>query len=337
MGKSTPSPPDPFETAQAQSGANKEAIQESAKVSAVDQFAPWGSSTFGRDEAGVPTKQTIALGPAEQQFYDQSNSIKNALAGKAGGFLDYLPNEQFTGPDQGAGDAVSKALYDRNLARINPQLEEARKGIELNLSERGIPIGSEIQQNEMNRFDRTRNDALTGLAQDATLAGGQEYDRQLANALTIRAQPFNEISAFLQGAPAMNQPQFQGTPAFQQAAPDIAGLINSNYQNQLAASNSRNSALSSGLFGLGSAAIGLSDRRMKMNVRRIGQLDNGLPVYGFRYIDGIGPYQIGVMAQEVEDIVPEAVIKIGKDKIRMVNYEKLAKAIRPETTEIEVA
>ena len=43
MGKSTPKPPDPYQTAAAQSGANKEAIQESAKVSAVDQFAPWGS------------------------------------------------------------------------------------------------------------------------------------------------------------------------------------------------------------------------------------------------------------------------------------------------------
>lgn len=326
MSKGTTKTPDPFQTAAAQAGANKEAIQESAKVSAVDQEAPWGSTVFTRDpETGVPTKQTITLGDAENDFYNQSNVIRNALAGKAGGFLDYLPGEAFTAPE--GGDKVADALYQRKLGMIQPQLKEADDALRLSLSERGIPVGSEIYNNEMNRLDRARGDTFAALSQDATLAGGAEEDRQLSRALTLRAQPFNEISAFLQGAPAVPTPQFQGTPAYQMAAPDIAGLIQGNYQNQLAASNARNSALSSGLFGLGSAAIGLSDRRMKTDVKRIGTLDNGLPIYAFRYIGPHGRYDLGVMADEAEAIVPASVITVGPEKIKMVNYETLARAI----------
>lgn len=206
---------------------------------------------------------------------------------------------------------------------MQPQLKEADDALRLNLSERGIPVGSEIYKNENDRLQRAREDTYAAAAQDAILAGGSEEDRQLNRALTLRAQPFNEVSAFLQGAPSVPTPQFQSTPAYQMQAPDIAGLINNNYNQK----QQQQGALSSGLFGLGSAAIGLlSDRRAKTDIKRIGTLDNGLPVYGFRYIDGDQPYQIGVMAQDVEDVLPLAV-HMRPDGLRVVNYETLARAI----------
>jgi len=56
-----------------------------------------------------------------------------------------------------------------------------------------------------------------------------------------------------------------------------------------------------GLFGLASAGIGLlSDRRLKTDIRRVGQTDAGTPIYTYRYITG-GPVQMGVMAQDVPD------------------------------------
>lgn len=310
MGKSTPQAPDPYKTANAQSAANTEAIRESAKVSAVDQYGPFGSVVFGRDSNGVPTKQTITLDPASQQFLNTTNTIKNALGTKAQGYLDYLPSSQFTGPDNGAGDKIAQTLYERKYNMIAPELQRADDQIKLQLSERGIPIGSEIYNDEMNRLNTARSNTLASIAQDATLAAGNEYDRQLANQLTIRNQPFNEVSAFLQGAPAMPTPQFQNTPAYQVGAPDIAGLINQNYQNQVNAANASNSSLSSGLFGLGSALIGLSDRRFKTDIKRVGKTDDGLPVYTFRYVAG-GPIIMGVMADEVQDVKPEAVHNVG--------------------------
>jgi len=68
------------------------------------------------------------------------------------------------------------------------------------------------------------------------------------------------------------------------------------------------------------AAFGYSDRRLKKNIKKIGRLMNGLYVYTFNYIWG-GKSQIGVMADEVKKVIPEAVVEVyGYD---LVNYTKV--------------
>ncbi len=52
-------------------------------------------------------------------------------------------------------------------------------------------------------------------------------------------------------------------------------------------------------------AIFASDERLKKNIKKIGKTSEGLGVYEYDYIDGHGPY-VGVMAQEVAKIKPEA-------------------------------
>jgi hypothetical protein len=61
-----------------------------------------------------------------------------------------------------------------------------------------------------------------------------------------------------------------------------------------------------------------SDQRVKDEIRQVGTLHNGLPVYAYRYKWG-GPTQLGVMAQDVEQVNPEAVIEV--EGIKMVNYD----------------
>jgi len=65
-----------------------------------------------------------------------------------------------------------------------------------------------------------------------------------------------------------------------------------------------------------------SDRRLKTNIRKIGQMANGLFIYIYNYIWG-GPLQIGVMADEVRRIMPHAVVNIGG--FDAVNYEEVLK------------
>ena len=48
-----------------------------------------------------------------------------------------------------------------------------------------------------------------------------------------------------------------------------------------------------------------SDARLKTDVRRVGQTDEGLSLYSFRY-GGDGPFHIGPMAQEVREVQPDA-------------------------------
>lgn len=322
--------------ADAQSQANIDAIRESAKVNAVNQYGPGGSTTYQYDENGVPISQTVSLDGAGQQNYDTTMALRNALANAGLGQASSLSSDPFTNPS-GNRDAVEKALYDRKLGLLQPQFAADDKALELRLSERGIPIGSEIYKDEMNRSQSNRDNALLSAAQDATIAGGQEASRGLSDALATQNQNYAQIAQLLSGGMGTNvsSPQFQNTPAYQVAPPDISGLISNDYAQRLNAYNQNQSSLASGLFGLGSAAIGLSDRRLKIDIRRIGKLDNGLPIYGFRYIDGVGPYQFGVMADEVEDAMPEAVVRT-RDGIRLVNYETVALAINPKTEPVAV-
>lgn len=323
MGKpSAPTAPNPYKTADAQMAANLKAIQESAKLSAVDQYAPWGSTTYQRDpKTGAPTSQTINLSPTEQANYDATAGLRNTLAGRAQTLAGQLPTTAYQGPDSGSADAVARALYDRKVALLQPDLDRAQNEQKVTLAERGIPIGSEIYTNEANRLDAARANALTGAAQDAVLAAGQEQSRMQADQLAARGTNYNEIAALLSGASGGQLPAFQNTPAYQAAAPDISGLVTNAYNQQMNQYNSQRGSMLNGLFGLGAAAIGLSDRRAKEDIRKVGRLDNGLNLYSYKYKGGEGPRHVGLMAQEVQKVNPDAVGHLPNGLLT-VDYER---------------
>jgi hypothetical protein len=64
-----------------------------------------------------------------------------------------------------------------------------------------------------------------------------------------------------------------------------------------------------------------SDIALKHDITLLGVLDNGLGFYRFVYNGGDRAY-VGVMAQEVQAIVPDAVIR-GRDGYLRVLYDKL--------------
>ena len=61
--------------------------------------------------------------------------------------------------------------------------------------------------------------------------------------------------------------------------------------------------------------------RLKHDVTMIGRLDNGIGFYRFIYNGGDKVY-VGVMAQEVQAVMPEAVVR-GRDGYLRVHYEAL--------------
>jgi hypothetical protein len=64
-----------------------------------------------------------------------------------------------------------------------------------------------------------------------------------------------------------------------------------------------------------------SDVTLKHDITLLGRLENGLGFYRFSYNDSNQAY-VGVMAQEVQTIMPEAVLR-GRDGYLKVLYEKL--------------
>jgi Chaperone of endosialidase len=67
-----------------------------------------------------------------------------------------------------------------------------------------------------------------------------------------------------------------------------------------------------------------SDCRLKTDIKKLGKTENGLNLYSYRMIWG-GPTQIGLMADEVKQVNPDAVIAhpAGFD---MVDYNKALEA-----------
>lgn len=154
--------------------------------------------------------------------------------------------------------------------------------------------------------------------------GNMASDQALARALQLRSQPLNEITA-LMGASQIQNPQFQGyTGANVNAAPtyqavgDAANYGMNIYGQRMAARNANVNAAGQAVGTVGTA-IAMSDMRLKSNIERVGTHANGVGVYEY---DIDGHRERGVMAQEVLNVKPEAVL-MGDDGFYMVNYGAL--------------
>ena len=83
----------------------------------------------------------------------------------------------------------------------------------------------------------------------------------------------------------------------------------------------------SAIGAVGSIWNAFSDINMKENIKVVGALNNGLTLYSFEYKPqfkdeaGYGNY-VGVMAQEVEQLIPEAV-SIQSNGYKAVNYSMI--------------
>lgn len=205
------------------------------------------------------------------------------------------------------------------MQRLQPTLDADKNALQTRLANQGLQAGSVAYNRAVDEANRSSTDARLG----AILSAGQEQSRlvgqnlQLRNqslneAYAERNQPINEITGLMSGS-QVNMPQFGATNSPQVPTVDYAGLVNENYNQRLGIHNQQmasRQAIMGGLFGLGGKLIGLSDMNMKDNVRRVGTLDNGLPIYAYTY-KGSQMVHIGVMAQDVAGVNPDAVKDIG--------------------------
>jgi hypothetical protein len=167
--------------------------------------------------------------------------------------------------------------------------------------------------------------------QAAFNAANAQRNQWMQEQFALRNQPINEITSLLSGS-QVSQPNFVQTPGSQIATTDIAGIINNNFNQQLAnyQQQSQNvNSLVGGVLGLGAGALKggyLSDVREKENIEHIGTVFSAknvdkddrmgsvlaekaeLPIYKYSYKkDPASVTHVGPMAQDVEKIDPGAV------------------------------
>lgn len=337
MGKpAAPQAPDPAALAQQQTQSNIQTAVAQSNLNAIDQVNPTGSLKYaeiGKNSDGTPKLQaTTTYSPGAQNLFDTGMQTQQNLAtlgkdqsAKLSGLLstpfnlDGLPAAGNATPKDYSADRTK--VEDALFARLNPQIERDRTTLDTKLSNQGIKLGSTAYDRAQDDFGRNVNDARTSVVLNA----GQEQNRMaqldaqdfsqantarnlaLTERYAQRQAPINEIIGLTSGT-QLQTPQFANTPQSSVAGTDTAGLAtnayNQNYNTWLQAQNQNNSLLG-GLFGLGSAAIIASDRRLKTAIQKIGELANGLNVYTYRY-KGRAETHTGVMADEVARIMPKA-------------------------------
>jgi hypothetical protein len=69
------------------------------------------------------------------------------------------------------------------------------------------------------------------------------------------------------------------------------------------------------------SSLPASDIRLKRDIAQVGEVDNGINLYRYRYLWSDTIY-VGVMAQEVAEVMPEAVQR-GADGYMRVDYARL--------------
>jgi len=325
-----PKAPDPKETAAASTGTNVATAIANANLGNVNQITPDGSLTY--DQTGsyswkdpytgktydVPTfTATQTLSPEQQAIQEQVNGAKGNLAG--------LANTLSSNAQAGLQDPFSfdnhdaeNWAFDIASGRILPQQQRNEEALRTKLLNSGIREGSAAWNAEMQRLTNANTDQLNQLA----LSGRSQAYNEARDQYTL---PVNTISALLSGS-QVSQPNYVNTTQPQIPTTDVAGIIQSDYQNRVN-QWSNNQALLGGLMGGAGKLISLSDDNAKRAKKKIGTVPGkDLGIYSYRYKGepDSAPKRIGLMASEVERDNPQAVKH--RKGLRYVDYDLALRA-----------
>jgi hypothetical protein len=234
----------------------------------------------------------------------------------SGLYNKYLNNGYFT--NQPSMDDLTRLMpnyqfgLQQGMGALNSQLNAAGGLVGGNAIQGAQQFAQGYAGNALtdafNQYQVNRSNVASNIG--AGVGIGQQANTTTANAATgASANASNMLSS-------IGNAQAAGTMA---AGNALAGGLNSisNYA-MLYSLKNPNSIMNTG-----------SDIRMKENIKTIGWLPNGLPIYSYEYKPefkddeycGHGRY-VGVMAHEVEEIIPDAVVT-RKDGYKMVNYAKV--------------
>jgi len=333
---SAPAAPNYTAAAQATAEGNLDAARAATAANRVNQVTPYGRldySVTGQDPYGNPTwTATQSLSPEQQRLLDVQNQISGSLGQVANKGVSYVENMLNTPFDTSAlpstGFNPSQSYQDAYMQRLNPQITQNREQLQQQLANKGIDIGSTAYDRAMQTQAQRENDLLLGATTQGFGVGQQARQSALQEQAYLRNEPLNTLSAVRTGS-QVTGPQFVNSA--QQATTggaDILGASQMGYNAQMGDFNARQAAqqnFNQGLMSLGGAAM-MSDIRTKENIVPIGVLDNGLTLYSFEYKDEFKDHplageglQVGVMAQEVEQVYPYAVTTLN-DGYKAVNY-----------------
>ena len=275
------------------------------------QLSGFGANLQNQQAANQAIAQNYGQGVNAQQMQNQAIA-QNFGQGQAINQAQNAAVAQNFAQGQAASQAQNAAIA-QNFGQGTSAQQMQNQAIGQNY---GQGMSSAQSQNaiEAQRY----NQALQGAQ-----FGNTAQQQALAQAIQQRQMPLNEISALMSGSQIQN-PQFgaysgsnvAAAPVFAAAQQQAQNAQNS-YNQQIAQQN----ANTGGLFQLGAAALPFmfSDARLKSNIVKVGNHPLGIGIYEY---DIFGHRERGVMAQELMQVMPDAVHQHSSGYF-MVDYGRL--------------
>lgn len=361
MGKSsTPEAPDYAKQAEKTAAGNLEMAQFATKANRINQFTPYGSLTYQytpeykrvknraghmvNAETGGGWTQRMNLAPQAQRALDEQLAL-NTKYGQVANIGFDKAREIFENPQLDESLLPRRAIdvgqtaQQAIMSRLQPQLQQSEEALRAQLANQGIGLGSTAFAREQAIAGQRRNDLELQAALQGINLDQANRSAALQEQAYLQDRPLNLINALRSGN-QVQAPQFQ---QFAQQAttqgPDYLNAAKMQYDADVEGANAKNAqssgigslvgGIAGGMFGgpmgasLGSSIGGglFSDERLKTNIKRVGTLDElGIGLYSYNYVWG-GPTHVGVMAQELEKVKPEAVFEV--DGYKAVDYGRL--------------
>ena len=279
-------------------------------------------SQAAKSAAGTQAQAAQQAGDVQKQIFERQVELQepwrqagiNALGKMGTGFTGQVDLTQ----DPGYAFRMSEGM--KALERSAAARGGLLSGSMLKGAQRfGQDLASQEYQNAYNR-------ALTQYNTTAALAGvGQTATNQLSGAASQYGQNASEA---IQNAAAARASGYVGSANALSSAlgTGLNYMQGQNYLNVLQGRSgsptgwSFNPQISYGGGAVDLSGVQTSDRRLKTNIVQVGTRSDGLGVYEFDYVWG-GGRQVGLMAQEVMRLYPEAVGE--RDGYLTVDYSKV--------------
>jgi len=269
-GKGAPAAPDYSSAAKETAAGNLDAARTATAANRVNQYTPYGSLEYSInpesqwDIYGNPTwSATQKLAPEQQQLLDIQNQTSLGLGNLAGQGLGYVEN-MLAKPFDTSGIAQTginpgETMQDSIMRRLQPQIAQGRESLQAQLANQGVVPGTEAYNRAMTQQSQKENDALTSAVIQGTQTGLAANQQGFQQQGYMRNEPINTLNAVRTGS-QVSSPSYISNIA-QQATTQGADLLGAaQMQNNAAqaasnASNASSSGLTSGLMGLGGAAM----------------------------------------------------------------------------------
>ena len=258
--------------------------------------------------------------------YDTStydNTLQNLLNNAYNMSQNVSNMGDYTFSVDGSDDArkrAEEATYNSYTSLLAPEFARQTNNLETRLQNQGIGVGSNAYNNAMNTLLKNQNDTYNNAAYNSVLAGQNAYSQSLNNAINAGTFGNSAQRNYLSQILAQLQNSYSGYDnamnIYNIQNPSDARISNAKQSNSSAQINTGKQFLGN---ALSAAAMMFSDVRLKENLRPVGRLDNGLTVYCFNFA-GSKVSQLGLLAQEVAEVIPEAVFE-DENGYLMLNYD----------------